>query len=544
MTAESEARLQRALLFATLLLLPLVLLWPGPLVFTTELLTHPEREAASHVWGLASAELLQPFFVQSPDLSYPDGYSLVVADPGHVPLYALFGWLGPAAGYNGLLWLNLLLVGLGGAALAHREQAHPALGAALAMACPTLLASTAEGTTEDFAVGWVLIQLVLLLRLIDQPGWRRALPFAGALAMASYCGPYNGVWAGMLDLCIGLNLLRERRLAAAKWSVVGALLAGGLVLPQLWALGQRTPGLPGTGERAGLPDVIEVTDYRGGLHHGADLLDPWLPGPLSGGHGEVSHTAYVGLAALLLALWAWRGDRSLRPWILGAVAMIALSLGPYFYFRGEVLTLGDRLALGPAGFLMQALPPLGRLTRWYRAGAVASFLLLVPLLRLSRTRSWAPWPIAALILADLLLMAPLQWPLHHHPVPQTLPGQGPLLTWPAQTTDLPPTGVWRDHSVLHQTVHGRPIPVSFMEPAGPKAARTNRIVKLWLRSGHLGPREAQQLQDQGWTQLVIYPRLLHGPGAWRSTLSGCLGPPLVDTAEVVLWDLERLERCR
>lgn len=536
-------RTQLLALAAVLLLLPMLLAWPLPQVFATEVLTHPEREAAAHIWGLwAGGHLGQPLLVQTSATGYPDGFSLVLVDPGQLPLYWLFGWISPAAGYNGLIWGNLVLAGVSGALLAHRQRASLPLGAALAMACPTLLASTAEGTTEDFAAPWVLLQLVLLLRLVDKPSTGRLLSFALAFAWTSWCGPYNAVWSAFVDGAIGVGLLLQRRWRPAGFAVAGAGLGGLLILPQLWSLGQRSPGLPGTSERAGLPEVFESASFRGGLHHGADLMDPLVPGLLTTGEGIVSHTAYLGLAAVLLAGWAVAQDRRLWPWLVGALLMSSLSLGPYLYFKGQVVEALGHIALGPAGFLMQALPPLARLTRWYRAGAVASFLLIVPLLELAKGARWRAPVIAVLILADLLFSAPLQWPLHHHPLPTALPPGGPLLEFPAFTTMTPPPGSWRDHSALSQTQHGRPIPGTFMEAPGREASAAIRHTQELALRGSLPASAIRKLRAQGWEALVVHPDLLPPHSGWERTLS-CLGEPTLRADDAVLYSLEALESC-
>ena len=59
---------------------------------------------------------------------------------------------------------------------------------------------------------------------------------------------------------------------------------------------------------------------------------------------------------------------------------------------------------------MLAIPVLGRLTRWYRAGAVAT-LLLVPAAATAVRRPAGVIVLCVAVLADTLLLAPLAWPI-------------------------------------------------------------------------------------------------------------------------------------
>ena len=153
------------------------------------------------------------------------------------------------------------------------------------------------------------------------------------------------------------------------------------------------------------PSSSSTTGFRGGVHAGADLLDPFLPVQLTGAEAPISHTAYQGIVLLICATVVAARQPKARPWLAGAIGFIALSFGPWLYFQGRVLEVQGAALAGPAGVAMLAVPLFGRLTRWYRAGAVAT-LMLAPWLPASRAPQHRALLAVALI-ADVLLCAPL-----------------------------------------------------------------------------------------------------------------------------------------
>ena len=540
-------------LLLALLLTPLLVAWPLPRVWSEALLTVPEREAATHVWGLwAALQEGSPLRVHSDLLGYPEGVSLVLVDSGNLPFFALGSWAGPAAGYNTVLWGGLLLAGVAGALLARRLGGPAWLGAVLAMAAPPLLAASSEGATEAFGAGWVLLQLALLLRFLDAGRARDGLLAALALTMAWHCGPYNGIWAAGMDLAIALWIVARgwsaepsaagrRRPALSRAALVGggALL---LCLPLAWTmLGVQDPNLPGSISRASLPPAISAPlAFRGGLQHGADLLDPWLPLPLTGGEAPVSHTAYLGLVALVVAVIAVARHRRRWPWLAGALAFSLLSLGPELFLHGQPLTVGEQALPGPVGLLIGACPPLGRLAHWYRAGAVAA-LLLVPLVA-SQGRGWRGPVLATLVLLDSLLAAPRAWPL-----PQAVPPSsaalralepGALVEFPrAAGRPLAPSD-WRYRNALAQVDHGLPTTGGIMElPLGDQAHRAYVAVHHVAAGNPLPARRRGRLLEQGFRWVALYPELLeHGEQA-ASALQRCFGAPVVAEPMVRVFDL-------
>ena len=546
-----------------LCLLPGLLLWPLPRVGGSELLAAPGYEAASHVWGLWAAwTLKQPLVLRTDLLAWPDGVSLVLVDPIHLPWFGLgHALVGPALGFNLVLVGGLLVAGLAGALLAREVDAPVAVGAVAAMATPPLLAAPGAGLTEDLGVGWVGLQLALLLRAKRTGRARDALLAALALGACAWAGPYNALLAAAVDLPVaGAWLWKAGRAGTPLRGALRQLATvglGGVLLaaPVAWAiLAQRAPDQPGSAARAGLPAPDVGPDrFRGGLMYGVDLLDPWLPAALTGGVPQVSHTGYLGIVALLAAGLALARQRRLWPWLAGAAGMLLLALGPHLSLAGRPLQLDGQPLLGPAGLLTLALPALGRITRWYRAAAVAG-LLLAPLVAVAvRGRPRAAALLVAGLLLDSLLLAPLPWPLPSTPLPHanawaalsaaapaglsaaaptglsTAPA-GPVLELPLATSGAPAPGQWRDAGPLAQTLHGRPLGGAMMGLPPSTAARdAQRRVQTLLRTGRLDAADQRALRRDGFALLALRTTYLPLSPAAMSALDRCLGRPLVET---------------
>lgn len=544
MSRAEWVALMLALVFA-----PILVTWPVLPNFTSALPAAPDQEAAAHLWGLwAALDAGHPFILQTDRVAWPVGSPMVLVDPGNLPWFALGSVLGPVAGHNAVVLAGAALMALAGALLAREAGGDAALGAVLGAACPTALGHISEGMTEGAGVGWVGVHLALLLaHRREGRAWQGALA-AGSGAAAWYAGPYNGVWAALLGVGLAAasapGLLRGVWRPLARLAAVGAATAA-LVAPLAHAvLTVRPPNQPGSPGRAGLPAIHEWPDrFRGGLETGADLLDPLLPVLLTGGEAPVPHTAYLGVALAGAAALAVARDRRRWPWLAGAVAFSLLSLGPWIYAAGRAMRVAGGLTPGPAAALMLLVPGLARVTRWYRAGAVAG-LLLAGVASTASRRPAVRVAIAAAVLLDALLLSPLTWP-HHRSVPpdtapySTLTEPGALIELPPATTGEPPPGRWRDRTVLAQAHHGRPVGGGAMGIAPSDAARAaqGRLEGV-MRGEGLPARSLRRTLDAGFRYLAIYPEYRAVPADSRAWLEACLGPPLAATAEVWLFDLD------
>ncbi|MBN1336771.1 MAG: hypothetical protein JXB39_12505 [Deltaproteobacteria bacterium] len=545
-------------LAAALALGPFVLAWPLPLAGSRSFLAFRIGEVALHTWALATALAQRmPFRVHTGAMGFPEGIDYVLVDPANLPAFAVGSLLGPAAGYNAVVWSGLVLAGLGGALLARRVGGAPWLGAIAAMACPTLLSAVSPGTTEDFAVGWVAIHLALLLGYVQAGGTLRWLGATLSLVLAVHGGPYNGVWAALADAAVGCGLVWKAR--RDGWRPVGRALAVGgsalaLCAPFAWTLlTERTPGLPGTRALAGLqrPPLGSVLAFRTLPSPSADVLDLWLPAAFTGGKQPFASTAYLGPVALLFAVGAVVRDRRRWPWLAGALAFALVSLGAWILVGGRPLRVGQGLVPGPAAALMAALPGLlARLTRWFRAGAVATFLL-APLVS-TWGRSRAGPVVALLVVLDAVVCSPVPWPLLATPAPDVapllaLPAPGALVDLPAEIRDRPPPGCFTDHPALLQVYHRRPTagPLVLAPDVGPRAREAGEVVEAVAREAVLAPGTRESLLEEGFRYVVLHRRAVRGDPEARRRLTACLGEPVAMTEALGIWDLQvRGTRCR
>jgi hypothetical protein len=541
---------------AWILTLPLWVAWPLPLVFRSEVLARSDTEAAIHIWGLWAAGVARhPIIVDTVQMGFPDGLVGVLVDPINLPAFLLGLLSGIPAAYNMLLYTGLVISGLAGALLAQRAGGWPALGATVAAASPPLLAQAGLGMTETFSVGIVGLTLYALLRALEQSSWGWRFAAGLGLGASWYAGPYNGIWSSLVCTVVGAAALfgaRSSRAALGKTAVsLGSIGATGLALaaPVAWAvLNLRQAGQPGTGAAAGLhPPQANPHMFRGGLRDGADLTDPFLPEILTGGEALASHTAYLGAAALLMAgLAVWR-RRHLWPWLAGALCMALIALGPWLLVGGVPVQGADggRL-MTPLGWLVIAVPFLGRLTHWYRAAAVGVLLLAVPVSTLARSWRGAS-AIGAIVLLDLALCAPMAWPLVSTPVPDAsvfdaLQGSGAMLTLPSSTTDRPNLGYWRDRIQLDQVRHGRPVAgvASWGGQLAPAGAHAQMLVEGVAEHGRLERAEQAAFAGSGFRWLVVYHKVLPHDPRRRVRLERCLGAPIGEDRQVWIFSLEQL----
>jgi hypothetical protein len=526
------------------LVVPPLVLWPMPVVGLKALLTMPQGEGAGHLWALGAAlHERSPLSFHTDLLCYPAGVDSLLIDPANLPFFALGLPLGPAAAYNAILLGGLLLMGLAGALLARRVNGAPWLGALAAMACPAFLAGTIRGATEQLAVGWVGLGLALLLWALERGGaWRIALA-AVAMGTCAWAGPYNGVWIAGLGLAVGLaTLVRSPRLALTR-ALPAGLGAGLVAAPVAWAILTRFSVMNDPRfANPGVQQILARFRYpRGGNIGFADLLDPWVPAPITGAFSELSQTTYLGLALIVAAGVALAWNRRLWPWALGALLAAAVGLGPWIYLNGALLSVGDRALAGPALFLSR-LPFLGSMTHWYRVAPVAG-LLLAAMVSTLGYRRWSPL-LAAVILADALLLSPFAWPHQAWAPPDpaaalTMQGPGAVLEIPATTQGDPPPGSWRNVGGLHQLAHGRPISSTVMLLSSDTAPILDVGRQQALATGTLLAEDRQALLEAGFRWLAVYPayRPRRAGPLDPEPLEACLGPALHHSESLWIFDL-------
>lgn len=500
------------------LLQPLVWLWPLPLVASWALVGVPHGEVADHLWGWWVVAQEGALFATHTELiAHPEGLRVQLIDPLHRLPWTLGSALGgPTWGWAAVLLFGHQVAGAAGLLLARvtgADTAGQVLGAVAGGTAATVVGVAADGITEGLGVGWVGIQLAALLWLARAPdrgsALRRSLLLGLALAAATWSGPYNAVWAALVDVPLGLWLLRRTR-----WPILGGALGLLLSLPVLGESLARPEGTPGSASR-GLPELprLPETAWRGSQREGVDLLDLLVPDVLTGASASPPTTAYLGVILVACALLGlWRAPRARWGWLAGAVAFATLALGPWLMVGGELQTLGGRPLVAPAG-LLEGLPGLSLISRWYRAGAVA-VLLLVPL----AARALGPRGslVAALLLGlDARLGSPVPWPL-------------PVFAWPecgacevidGPVANLPPVfpvgwpGQIAGLDYLHQVQHGQPTNGTLESTVNVATANPALGVLRRVAIGHVPEDDdaraqvrvaRRMLADQGYAWLALH----------------------------------------
>jgi hypothetical protein len=518
------------------LILPAILLWPLPIAAPERLLGAPNGEMATHLWRLwALWGLGTVYSAQTEMILWPSGAEVMLIDPLHLPIFGLGAALGgPAFAAHLILWLGLSVAGLGSWALARVMGASPAgqgLALALGLSCPGLLGVVNHGMTESFGAGWVVAQLAALLWYIEAPSWRRGLIFALLLAATAHVGPYNAVFAAIVDLAVALSRPR-----ALRFTAPAGLLGGLLSAPPLWFALHQTSGQPGGAQAPQLGGALRV---GGGAEILAFVRPDW-----STPEGLV-FPAYLGVVALILAgIGAWHlGARRAAPFVLGVLGFVVLSWGPWLLHAGDWLSFGGEEAPGPVLALVKLVPPLSRLTRWHRAAAVAC-LLCAPLVASATRRPGIAAVLALGLMLDARLGAGVGLRLLSSPMPdaQALAAlDGPVMELPNDhSAGL--GGQLLGENLLAQTLHGQPTnAVLYPSPADPETRLVEHTLTQAVRRADAGPTAADRhaaatlAAARGFRWLLVWPRRLdvvETPG-----LTQALGPPAAVAPGLVIYRL-------
>ncbi|MCK6521573.1 hypothetical protein L6R49_09055 [Myxococcota bacterium] len=527
---------ERAAAVVAAALLPPVLLWPLPVAAPERVLGATNGEITTHLWRLWAVWRAGAVYGARTQLaSFPAGVEALLVDPLHLPIFGLgYALGGPALGAHLVLWAGLTVAGLGSFALARVSGASAAgqgLALALGVSCPSLLGVVSNGMTESLGAGWVIAQLAALLWHLEAPSWRRGLCFCLLLAAAAHAGPYNAVWAALIDLAVALARPQALRVTVP----VGVLGGLGCAAP-LWFALHQTSGQPG-GESA--PRVGGDLLVGGG----AELLGFIRPDWSS--PDAAVFPAYLGVVALILAgIGAWRlGPRRAAPYAFGAAAFVVISWGPWLIHDGAWLTEGAERTPGPVAWLRWLVPPFARLTRWHRAAAVAC-LLCAPLVAAAVRRPGIAAAAALVLLSDARLGAGIGLRLKTVELPDAAALaviDGPVMELPKDHT-ASVNGLALGENLLAQTLHGQPSDaVLYPSPAEP----TMRVAQHTLLQAALRPdagptaadrRAAAALAgDRGFVWLLVWPRRLgvvETPG-----LTAALGPPAAAAPGLVIYRL-------
>ena len=435
------------------------------------LLGNPDIDVWNHVWGywwfahaLSAGQL--PWHTHL--LGAPGGGTLYFVDPlGAIAALPLTMVGGPALAYNVVLVARVALAGVAAHVACEElfgEGPHAWVAGVAYAASPFLLCELANGISEVTAVWYLPAALwtaARALRLNRTSDWVWVGVCGGMTTLANF---YYGLTAAFL---VGPYLLWYRGVVPGRSFVrgaaVAAVVAGLIAAPGLLAMHASV--------LAADPLVLRSASRNMQLarHNAVDPRVYFMPGhfasvDLQALYGEpFRHTGYLRLSILFLAGVAGlrNGVRTRGLFVCGALALM-LGLGPYLWWDGEWVKVGNNLLSLPFRWCQQLVPALA-ITHPLRLslGAQAVFCVLAGGAMAGRARRLIA--LAVLVpLAETAFASNATWPLPTSSVevPRLYttiaadPDRRAVLDLPAEVG----TSMATSRYFFFQTVHGHPVP--------------------------------------------------------------------------------------
>lgn len=321
------------------------------------------------------------------------------------PHWLVAGLFGPVLGYTvgHVLHAALACAGTYRLCRALRCSSTAAAFAAAAFGLSPLFACLAGLRNIASSAAWSGFIALAALRLAEAPSVRRAGALAGFVALSFLCGsPETMAWQTVLAVLVLVTAAPRKPLALAAGA--GAF-AWGAALSALTAVPAVELALHSTRAAVGQGDQLTWSASWAQL---VDVAWPFaeLPrGPYWGPDQWLLLNIFAGTCTAALALVALRSSRRVEPFVLGAIAFAALSLGAH---------------LPPAAWLLTH-PPFSffRYPAKYLVGvcfclAVLAALGLDRLAVLARRVRPSPVRVGASLAGCMALLAGLP-PLTRHP---------------------------------------------------------------------------------------------------------------------------------
>lgn len=333
----------------------LAFLWPLPLKFGTHI--WGDRFDAWTtlwlIWHLADQTAAGTLTAVTDRILWPVGYNLWSF--GHAALQAIGAAL-VMVGVPLVPAYNLLLLGavVTSALAAHafgraigRTEAAGVISAVVFTTSPYLYGEGAAGCIELVAAGLLPLFGLTLVHLAREPGWRRALPAAGVLALVGPFNWYYTLFAGMFAIGFAAWQAVEGRGRATAWILAACALAAALNAPLIPLVRRETPTRPPLGtalftDTAAWDRARELSDGRMPLasldeatleeHDAMQVIQNsarvravlaarFVTNPLDSTPGALAFV--VGIAGAVVA------GRRARGWIVIAAGATILTLGPF-----------------------------------------------------------------------------------------------------------------------------------------------------------------------------------------------------------------------
>ena len=522
-------------------LTPALVYLAGAIGITWPLALHPTRlvagglhtDAFNSLWNLWFAHhgLARGVWpIHTVLLDPPDGGRIAIADPLNAilgfPLVAVFG---EVAAYAILVIAHLWLAGAAAHALGRRLGGN-GWGAGVGFQwAPIVLSHVHNGSSETISAGLLPLAVWAGIDAVERGGVRRIVLAGFALFFVAFSGWYAGVGA-FLTIAV---------IAAVGWEGVPLGTRLGRLLPVLaLGLALTTPLAVAVRSVAAAPDgLVDIKNNAdlGRIRRTLGAADPRVfvqPGDfrspdfaqLEGNPSDRVHTAYLGLALLLLA--ARHGHRrALWATFFGG---LVLAMGPVLVLDGFPAAIAGR-ALPLPYALLERLPGFDALSLLYRLATVSALTLA-----LLADHARPAWALA--VLAEVTLLSPARGLPHVSPVPDagTLAVLAPLP--PGFVVNLP---VLAGRNFLYeQTIHEKAV-------AGSLNSGANRAGLRVLAAGrHLRaatidkPAFVATAQEAGVRYVVFHKNILMAESfvtAWTGIRQNFT--PLAEDSRIAVYQL-------
>ncbi len=344
-------------------------------------------------------------------LDPPDGGRIAIADPLNAILgFPLVVAFGEVAAYATLVIAHLWLAGGAAHALGRRLGGNGWVAGVGFQWAPIVLSHVHNGSSETVSAGLLPLAVWAGVDAAERGGVRRIVLAGLALFFVAFSGWYAGVGA---FLTIGA-------IAAVGWEGVPRRMLLRRLLPVLAiGLALTTPVAVAVRSVADAPDgLVDIKNDAdvARIRRTLGAADPRIfirPGAfrspdfahLEGNPSDRVHTAYLGMALLLLAACHGR-RRALWAAFFGG---LILAMGPVLVLDGFPAAVAGR-ALPLPYALLERLPGFDALSLLYRLATVSALTLA-----LLADRARPAWALA--VLAEIALLSPARDLPHVSPVP-------------------------------------------------------------------------------------------------------------------------------
>ena len=508
----------------------LVVLAPNLPHFATHLLGAVDGDGANHLFGwrwVQHGVLEQGAVPLWMDLAnHPDGGAFFCLDTADALIFLPLAGLPPALGHNLVSLTHLVLAAASAWWLARQwVDAESAMAAGLAFALSpfVLTHGLATGVAEGLFLAGMPLVLLFALRTWTRPGFVAPVALGLVTGLQALGSWHYGLVAGLMTLLGGALYFRRPAPGLHRRLPVAIAVAGLALLPLFWMM-QGTVGEGAAYER-GLTIFPQMSAFDLPPVNIFAAVDAIAPGKgalrvFEEGPDRMVAAGYLGWVALGLAAYG-------RSWRLGALAALffIFSMGP----RLHLATLGDSTVANPIYLAFYTVVPLFHETRHVTSRFIVGAALALGLaasLGLSRMKPWVRRGLLLALVAELIVLSPVPWPLPHTPTaahPITPRIDGPVLDVPWLTE-----GGHFDDDILVQAVHHRqPIPFNLqgggdrlLSPSVRQNAFVNGLQHQVTdgRAGHCAG--VDELRQMGF-RYVVLRRDVKG---LDETLERCLGP--------------------